>query len=178
MNSKIETQKSFKEYCKESGIQKIAQKASVDIKPSISTPKIPTIAAGNSNYNEPITYNLLEEALYYDSYYKDGQKLIVANLKRGKYKIVQILDLHNYRQSEALALLEHFINNNFTLGNTCIKIIHGKGLNSKDGFAILRSIVRRFLEHHPRILAYTNALEKDGGDGVTLVKLKNSGMRE
>lgn len=162
----------FSDYCTNLGVKVIAQEDKIIVKPKKPEP-INNKVSINSHTYEINIYNLLEDPLYHDKYCNNGQKQVIKHLRTGKYKIVKILDLHHYRQNEAILKLEAFINGNITPGNTCLKIIHGKGLNSIDGKAVLRSIVRRFLEYHPRLIAYTNAEEREGGDGTTLVKLKS-----
>ena len=159
---------SFSEYCASTNIKSIKQDKSILIKKI----KPQVIRLINPNNNKANSYNLLEDQPYQNSHYKDGQKQTIKKLQR-EYQIRKTLDLHNFIQSEAILTLETFINDNITPANTCLKIIHGKGLNSPDGNSVLKALVRRFLEHHPRVLGYTNALEKDGGDGATLIKLRN-----
>lgn len=162
----------FKNYCADLGIKPTLQETTVLVNKKKIKPPTPHKIVKIFN-DEVSSYNLLEDPLYHDKYCNNGQKQVIKNLRSGKYKIIKTLDLHHFRQNEAILKLESFIDGNITPGNTCLKIIHGKGLNSLDGKAVLRSIVRRFLEYHSRLIAYTNAEERDGGDGTTLVKLKN-----
>lgn len=173
----------FSDYCKEDGVKPIPPANTVLIKkPKALAPKAkPYWTKNNSQETElnlsadfsqqASAFSLLDEPLYHDAYCRDGQKHIIKKLQQ--YQIIQILDLHHFTQQNAILKLESFINGNITPGNTCLKVIHGKGLNSPDGRSVLKSLVRRFLEYHPRTLAYTKAAANNGGDGVTLIKLKN-----
>ena len=49
--------------------------------------------------------------------------------------------------------------------SSSVRIVHGKGTGA------LRSAVREQLAHHPLVKSYTTAPPKEGGDGVTIVKL-------
>jgi DNA-nicking Smr family endonuclease len=51
-------------------------------------------------------------------------------------------------------------------------VIHGKGLNSQGGAAVLRKLARHWLTQHQQVLGYCDAPAKDGGSGAVLVLLK------
>lgn len=161
----------FANYCKNQDIKPISTNNYISIKkPNQPFIKKAMIDTSHINFS---AYSLLDEPLYHDNFCNDGQKQIIKKLQQNKYQIIRTLDLHHFTQNDAILQLESFINGNITPGNTCLKIIHGKGLNSPLGRSVLKSLVRRFLEYHPRLLAYTNAPANNGGDGATLVKLKN-----
>ena len=162
-----ESDDSFVIYCQLNGVKPIPQ--DTVILPVATTVKplrknIPTL---------PIVHSMIH---YEDSlleYYTDGQKNIVRDLRLGKYKIVACIDLHNHTQDMAMNKLELFIIDRETRANTCLKVIHGKGLNSQSNQGVLKHLVRRYLERHERVLAYSNGGNSNGGDGVTLIKLKS-----
>jgi len=53
-----------------------------------------------------------------------------------------------------------------------VLVIHGKGMNSRGGEAVLRRLARHWLTQRPDVLAYCNAPPGDGGSGAALVLLK------
>jgi DNA-nicking Smr family endonuclease len=53
-----------------------------------------------------------------------------------------------------------------------VLVIHGKGMNSPSGEAVLRKLTRHWLAQRPDVLAYCDALPRDGGSGAALVLLK------
>ena len=55
----------------------------------------------------------------------------------------------------------------------CVLVIHGKGLNSPGGEAVMRKLARHWLAQHPRVLAYCDAPPRYGGSGAVLVLLKS-----
>lgn len=177
MHNKIDKPITFHNYCKKEGVKPIPSNNAIVKKSNHSTNRNCSHLLDNNNQRteskRQSNYSLLDEPLYHDSYCNDGQRYIIKKLHQNKYQIIQVLDLHHFTQQNAILKLEAFINGNITPGNTCLKIIHGKGLNSPDGRSVLKSLVRRFLEYHPRLLAYTKAATNNGGDGATLVKLKN-----
>jgi DNA mismatch repair protein MutS2 len=75
------------------------------------------------------------------------------------------LDLRGQRSEEALDLLEDYLDKAFLAGMPFVRIIHGKGTGK------LRSEVRRTLQGHPHITSFDEGQEKEGGAGVTVVKM-------
>ena len=158
---------SFSEYCLQNDIQLIKQdKLIPDKKKSTKNVRVSSM---NTNTNE---LSLLGDFECSREFCNDGQAHLIKSLRQGKFRIIATLDLHNHKQSDAISALEKFTETAITVGDTCVRIIHGKGLNSPENKSILKSLVRRFLEHYPRLLAYASAAANSGGDGVTLVKLK------
>jgi DNA mismatch repair protein MutS2 len=75
------------------------------------------------------------------------------------------LDLRGQRADEALAKLDRFLDAAYLAGMPFVRIIHGKGTGA------LRQAVRSALGHHPHVHSFEGGGEKEGGDGVTMVKL-------
>ncbi len=75
------------------------------------------------------------------------------------------LDLRGWRVEEALAELDTYLNDAALSGIQAVRIVHGKGTGA------LRTAVREQLAHHPLVKSYDSAPPKEGGDGVTIVKL-------
>ena len=75
------------------------------------------------------------------------------------------LDMRGWRVEEALAELDTYLNDAAMSGIQAVRIVHGKGTGA------LRAAVREQLAHHPLVKSYDSASPKDGGDGVTIVKL-------
>lgn len=171
MSSQMEKEDlAFVNYCKKNDITPLNQDK------VIMNPIIRKSRGTHFNQSSAAYINTPSMFIYGDSkddYCVDGQNKIIKDLRLGKYKIIASIDLHNYTQASALDELEDFINNNSTYANSCLKIIHGKGLNAPEHQGVLKNLVRRYLEQHQRILAYTKAGNNAGGDGVTLVKFKN-----
>ncbi len=94
-----------------------------------------------------------------------------ANLKKGLINPEQTIDLHNYTLLEAQHTLTQF----FAQSKLpyCIRIVHGKGLHSTNGHALLKSFVAEFLHNHPSVLAYHSCASKHGGTGAVLVITKS-----
>ena len=113
----------------------------------------------------------------YFSHKKNGiQTKVLDKLRNLKYKFSssQIIDLHGMTTEEALAELNIFIKKNYENQSKYILIIHGKGLNNKEGVAPLKRLVQKLIINCDIAMASTSAGIKDGGYGATYVLLKSS----
>ena len=113
----------------------------------------------------------------YFSYKKNGiQTKVLDKLRSLKYKFPssQIIDLHGMTTEEALIELNIFIKKNYENQSKYILIIHGKGLNNKEGVAPLKRLVQKLIINCDIAMASTSAGIKDGGYGATYVLLKSS----
>ena len=113
----------------------------------------------------------------YFSHKKNGvQTKVLDKLKNLKYKFSsnQIIDLHGMTTEEALIELNIFIKKNYENQSKYILIIHGKGLNNKEGVAPLKRLVQKLIINCDIAMASTSASIKDGGYGATYVLLKSS----
>jgi DNA-nicking Smr family endonuclease len=111
-----------------------------------------------------------------DEYLSNGlSRMTLRKLRRGIWPIQDSIDLHGNNSDAARKLLQEFLHEATQRNLRCVLVIHGKGLNSKDGEAVLRKVTRHWLTQHQQVLGYCDAPGKDGGSGAALVLLKNSG---
>ena len=104
----------------------------------------------------------------YFSHKKNGiQTKVLDKLRNLKYKFSssQIIDLHGMTTEEALIELNIFIKKNYENQSKYILIIHGKGLNNKEGVAPLKRLVQKLIINCDIAMASTSAGIKDGGYG-------------
>jgi DNA mismatch repair protein MutS2 len=78
------------------------------------------------------------------------------------------LDLRGQRADDALDQLDRYLDAAYMAGLPFVRIIHGKGTGK------LRQAVREALKGHPHIRSFEPGGGSEGGDGVTVVKLKTS----
>lgn len=78
------------------------------------------------------------------------------------------LDLRGLRADDALDQLERYLDAAYLAGLPFVRIIHGKGTGK------LRQAVREALDGHPHIKSFEAGAANEGGDGVTVAKLKTS----
>ena len=76
------------------------------------------------------------------------------------------LDLRGQRGDEAIAMLQHHIDEAQLLGEKELRILHGKG------YGILKTLVRETLQHHSEVRSFQTEKLELGGDGITVVHLK------
>lgn len=106
------------------------------------------------------------------SYCRDNvPKRILQRLARGDYAAQDELDLHHVNATTAEAMLRRFIKESFVSGMGCVRVIHGKGLNSPDGVPTIKNLVDRLLRHRSDVLAFHSAPPANGGTGAVLVLL-------
>jgi DNA-nicking Smr family endonuclease len=98
-------------------------------------------------------------------------KGVLQRLARGEYAAQDELDLHHLNAAAAEALLRRFIKEAFVSGMGCVRVIHGKGLNSPDGVPTIKNLVDRVLRHRSDVLAFHSAPPAQGGTGAVLVLL-------
>ena len=99
---------------------------------------------------------------------------VLRRLRRGHWVIQDELDLHGLTVVEAHALLASFLNHCVRRGLRCVRIVHGKGLRSKNREPVLKRKVAGWLIQREEILAYCQARQADGGSGAVVVLLKGS----
>ncbi len=102
---------------------------------------------------------------------------VLRKLRRGHWKIQRELDLHGLTVAEAAPVLTGFIAHCLADGVRCIRIIHGKGLGSKNGEPVLKRKVASWLARREEILAYCQARRTEGGAGAAVVLLKGNARK-
>lgn len=95
---------------------------------------------------------------------------ITKKLRRGYWTIQAHLDLHGMRTDQAREEVALFIHRAVKAGLRCIRIVHGKGLNSQ-GAPVLKIRTRRWLRQKQEVLAYVEAPPEDGGSGAVRILL-------
>lgn len=96
---------------------------------------------------------------------------VLRRLGRGDYVAQDELDLHHADADQAERLVRRFLADAHTAGLACVRIVHGKGLNSEDSLPVLKNIVDRILRQRGDVLAFHSAPAAQGGTGAVLVLL-------
>jgi DNA-nicking Smr family endonuclease len=108
-----------------------------------------------------------------DEYLSNGlSRMTLRKLRRGNWPIQDSLDLHGNNSDAARKLLQEYLHEAMQLKLRCVLVIHGKGLNSQGGEAVLRRLTRHWLAQHPLVLGYCDAPPREGGSGAALVLLR------
>lgn len=108
-----------------------------------------------------------------DEFTRNGlSRMTLRKLRRGHWPVQDSLDLHGNTGDAARKLLQKFLHEAAQRELRCVLVIHGKGMNSRGGEAVLRKLTRHWLAQRPDVLAYCDALPRNGGSGAALVLLK------
>ena len=101
------------------------------------------------------------------------QKKLQKTIKRGQIPIDAVLDLHGYRQKQALQELNALLDYAIKQQARMLLIVHGKGYGSNKD-PVLRPLVHHWLSEQTRVLAWCPAQPEHGGSGASYVYLKSS----
>jgi DNA-nicking Smr family endonuclease len=106
-------------------------------------------------------------------YLREGQSpAVLSKLRRGHWVVQANLDLHGMISDEARATVATFLAECKKRGIRCVRIVHGKGLGSRNKEPILKNKVRHWLMQKDEVIAYAQARANDGGSGAVIVLLK------
>ncbi len=97
----------------------------------------------------------------------------LRKLRRGHWKIQGEIDLHGLTVADARPALVEFLNDCLHQGLRCVRVIHGKGLGSKNQIPVLKRKVASWLMQRDEILAFCQARRVEGGGGAAVVLLKS-----
>ncbi|MGA8260670.1 MAG: Smr/MutS family protein [Arenicellales bacterium] len=100
------------------------------------------------------------------------QRRTIKKLRRGGYAVAAELDLHGCTVEQARARLGDFLAALDRRRQTCVRIVHGKGLGSPGRRPVLRSKVALWLARRRDVLGYCSAPAHDGGLGALYVLLR------
>ncbi|MBI3068250.1 MAG: Smr/MutS family protein [Betaproteobacteria bacterium] len=96
----------------------------------------------------------------------------LRELRRGHWVIQEVLDLHGLTVIQARSLLVEFLNECVRRRLRCVRVVHGKGLRSKNREPVLKNKVAQWLMRRDEVLAFCEAPRTEGGAGAVVVLLK------
>ena len=97
---------------------------------------------------------------------------VLRNLRRGHWVIREDLDLHGLTAPEARIATATFLAACVQRGVRCVRIVHGKGLRSRNREPVLKRKVGHWLMQRDEVLAFCEARPTDGGSGAVVVLLR------
>lgn len=106
-------------------------------------------------------------------YLREGQSpSVLSKLRRGHWVVQAGIDLHGMTSDQARVYVAEFLAECKKRGIRCVRIVHGKGLGSRNKEPILKNKVRHWLMQKDEVIAYAQARANDGGSGAVIVLLK------
>jgi DNA-nicking Smr family endonuclease len=97
---------------------------------------------------------------------------IFRQLRRGRFRVEDEIDLHGLSVTEARTALRDFITGSVERGLGCVRVVHGKGLRSGPAGPVLKHNVQTWLARWDEVLAFVSARIHDGGSGAVYVLLR------
>ena len=97
---------------------------------------------------------------------------VLKNLRRGHWVIREDLDLHGLTSPEARIATAGFLAACVQRGVRCVRIVHGKGLRSRNREPVLKRKLGHWLMQRDEVLAFCEARPNDGGSGAVVVLLR------
>jgi len=106
-------------------------------------------------------------------YHQAGiQRRLIRKMRRGGYAITAELDLHGHTIEQARQKLAEFLHDLDRDRQSCVRIVHGKGMGSPGRQPVLKNKVAAWLANRRDVLGYCSAPAHDGGLGALYVLLK------
>ena len=96
----------------------------------------------------------------------------LRKLRRGHWIVQDEIDLHGLISVDARELVGEFLAQCARRGLRCVRIVHGKGLRSRNRQPVLKHKVAVWLMRRDDVLAYCQARPTEGGGGAVVVLLK------
>ena len=106
-------------------------------------------------------------------YLREGQTPnILSKLRRGFWVVQAQIDLLGLISDEAREYVAEFLSSCKKRNIRCVRIVHGKGLGSRNREPVLKHKLRNWLMQKDEVIAYAQAKPEDGGSGAVIVLLK------
>jgi DNA-nicking Smr family endonuclease len=117
---------------------------------------------------------------YMEGYAEGINPVTLDKLKNSVFSIQKTLDLHGLSLEDAQKTFEEFITDSIKNGFNCVKVVHGRGLKSRNVPVlkenlkswIIRAINRKW------VTAFSSARMCDGGPGATYILLNKNPVKK
>ena len=124
--------------------------------------------------NEDYTCTVTNLPEYMEGFVEGTHPLVMEKLRRGEYSVQRILDLHGLRVNDACELFQEFIRDAIHSNVRCVKVIHGRGLKSRNEPVLKEKLKGWILRamHRKWVVAFASAHMRLGGPGATDILLR------
>ncbi|HVA78086.1 MAG TPA: Smr/MutS family protein [Candidatus Binataceae bacterium] len=126
------------------------------------------------------TFDITETEEYVEGARVGMDPRMVTRLRRGEFAMQEHIDLHGMIQPAAHDALTAFIVDSVRKGHRSVLVVHGRGLGSPGGRAVLKHATVEWLSHGTiggHVLAFATARPPDGGAGAMYVLLRREKQR-
>jgi len=107
------------------------------------------------------------------NYLRDGvSRQVLRRLRRGHWVIEADLDLHGMNRAQTAEQLATFLRACGARRMRCVRVVHGKGLGSRNREPVLKHLLHKLLPRRDDVVAFCQAPAAHGGGGALLVLLK------
>lgn len=101
---------------------------------------------------------------------------VLQKLRRGQYAVAAEMDLHGMNAVQARTVLTEFIKEAIYQGQSCVRVVHGKGRRSGPRGPVLKNVVNLWLRKCDAVSAFGSARPIDGGSGAVYVLLRRASV--
>ncbi len=124
--------------------------------------------------------NVMNLPEYMEGYAEGIHPLTMEKLRKGEFSVQKTLDLHGYSIDSAGELFQTFMRDTIREGLHCVKVIHGRGLKSKEVPVLKQSLKTWIIKamHRKWVIAFSNATMNDGGPGATNILLQKKPIKK
>ncbi len=130
--------------------------------------------------NEEHRLNVTNMPEYMEGCVEGTNPVTMQKLREGVYSVQRVLDLHGLRADEAYELFQNFIKDAIRSNIRCVKIIHGRGLKSKQE-PVLKGRLKEWIlraMHRKWVIAFASSNMRDGGPGATNILLRQQPKKQ
>ncbi len=97
---------------------------------------------------------------------------VLRKLRRLEWPVEAELSVRGMTQAEAWDALQTFLSECAAHGMRCVRVIHGKGMQSPGQMPVLKGRVRAWLAQEAGVRAFAEAPPAAGGSGALIVLLR------
>jgi DNA-nicking Smr family endonuclease len=126
------------------------------------------------------TFNVVNLPEYMEGYVDDLNPLVMEKLRGGEFSVQKVLDLHGLSAGEAYDVFHLFIKEAVRSQVCCVRIVHGRGLKSRNGPVLKEKLKEWILRamHRKWVVAFSSSRMSDGGPGATTVLLRTKARKK